>query len=262
MAVQRRRRVHTPLPAGALPTLPAEAVELDTTIGTLWFDAADVDMTPWVRTHGVWETDVMGLLAATLRPGGVFVDVGANVGFHTVLASQLVGPSGTVVAIEPNPWTQELLRANLWRHGSSAVVLPVAASDVPGTVYLEVDAEHRSGAHLGAAGIAVDARPLAELVPDAVVDLLKIDVEGSEPLVLRGAGALLERSPHLLAVVEFRDEPHIGGEDPAAVLAFYRSLGFELCLLHRDGRLRPANIEEVLAVARDLPVVNLALRRR
>lgn len=263
MAVKgRRRRVHTPLPEGARPTLPAGAVELDTTIGTLWFDDADQHMTPWVRTQGIWETEVMGLLSATLRPGGVFVDAGANIGFHTVLASQLVGHAGTVVAIEPNPWTLELLRANVWRHGSGAVILPVAASDSPGTVHLEVDTDHRSGAHFGRAGIAVDAAPLDQLVPDAVVDVLKIDVEGAEPLVVRGAQALLERSPRMLAVVEFRDEPHVGGEGPAEVLAFYESLGFELCLLRRDGELKPAGAEEVLTAARSLPIVNLVLRRR
>ena len=260
--LRRRQRVHTPLPAGAPPELPADAVGLDTVIGTLWFDGADEHLTPWVRSQGVWEADLMKLLARTLAPGGVFVDVGANVGFHTLLASQLVGPAGTVVAVEPAPWTLALLRANVWRHGSQAVVQPVAASDVAGTVRLELEAEHRSGAHLGDAGVAVDARPLDELVPDVAVDVLKVDVEGAEPLVLRGATAMLARSPALIAVVEFRDEPHLSGESPEQVLAFYESLGFELCLLRRNGRLVPAGPAAVLERARREPSFNLVLRRR
>jgi FkbM family methyltransferase len=269
-AVRRRRRVHTP--AVAPPGLPADAVELDTAIGTLWFDAADRHVTPWVRSQGVWEADVMKLLARVLRPGGVVVDVGANVGFHTVLAAQRVGPTGTVYAVEPTPWTLALLRANLARHGSAAVVHEVAASEAPGVVRLAVDASHRSGAQLaeegrageGLAGEGVEVRAatLDELVPAGAVDVLKVDVEGAEPLVLRGARELLERSPRLLAVVEFRDAPHGSGETAAEVLAFYESLGFELCLLRRNGELDPRNAADVLAHARGLESLNLVLRRR
>jgi FkbM family methyltransferase len=262
-AVRRRRRLHTPLPEGAQPALPAEAVELDTAIGTLWFDGADTQVTQWVRSQGVWEADVMKLLAGTLRQGDVFVDVGANVGFHTVLAAQLVGPTGKVFALEPAPWALELLRANLWRSGVDATVLPIAASDTAGRVRLALDAGHRSGAHLteSAEGAEVDAVPLDAALPGIVVDVLKVDVEGAEPLVLRGARALLERSPRLIAVVEFRDERHLSGERPAEVLAFYSSLGFEPCLLRRNGDLAPASVDAVLEHSRREPSFNLVLRR-
>jgi FkbM family methyltransferase len=160
--------------------------------------------------------------------------------------------------------TLELLRANLWRSGVDVTVLPVAASDASGTVRLALDAGHRSGAHLtkSAEGAEVDAVPLDEVLPDTVVDLLKVDVEGAEPLVLRGARALLERSPRLLAVVEFRDERHLSGESPAEVLAFYASLGFEPCLLRRNGDLAPASLDTVLEHSRREPSFNLVLRRR
>src|SRR5581483_6687480 len=127
-------------------------------------------------------------------------DVGANVGFHAVFAARL---GARVVAVEPVPWTLELLRANVWRHGADVEVV------------------------------------------DGAVDVLKVDVEGAEPLVLRGASAILARSPVLAAIVEFRDEPHVGGESPAEVLAFYESLGFELCLLRRNGELEPASAAAV-----------------
>ena len=260
--LRRRRRVRTPLPPGDAPALPSAAVELDTAIGTLWFDAEDARLTPWVRSQGVWEADVMKLLRATLGPGRVFVDVGANVGFHTVLAAQLVGRTGRVVAVEPAPWTLELLRANVWRSGTDVTVLPVAAADAPGTVRLALEQEHRSGARVAEAGtVEVEAARLDDLLGDLVVDVLKVDVEGAEPLVLRGGAALLARSPRLTAVVEFRDEPHLSGESPAEVLAFYASLGFELCLLRRNGALEPAGTADVLARARREPSFNLVLRR-
>ena len=58
------------------------------------------------------------------------------------------------------------------------------------------------------------------------------------------------RSPVLAAVVEFRNEPHVGGESPEDVLAFYDSLGFELCLLRRNGELDPSTPAEVMGNAR------------
>lgn len=266
LAVLRRRgRRHTPLPEGAPPDLPAEAVELDTSIGTLWFDGADTLLIQWVRSQGVWEADVMKLLGRTLRPGGVFVDVGANVGFHTVLAAQLVGETGRVFAVEPAPWTLQLLRANVWRSGVDVTVLPVAASTDRGTVRLALEPEHRSGAHLteSAEGVVeVEAVPLDELLPDVAADVIKVDVEGAEPLVLRGAARLIDRSPQLVVVVEFRNETHFSGESPADVLALYRSLGFELCLLRRNGDLTPASVEAVLEHSRREPSFNLVLRRR
>jgi len=256
-AFRRTRRRHTPLP-GAAPALPPDAVELDTAIGTLWFDGADEHLTPWIRSQGVWEADVMKLLARWLKPGSLFVDVGANVGFHAVFAARL---GARVVAVEPVPWTLELLRANVWRHGADVEVVEAAASDRSGAVRIAHDPEHRSGAAIGADGVEVRAAPLGELVRDGAVDVLKVDVEGAEPLVLRGASAILARSPVLAAIVEFRDEPHVGGESPAEVLAFYESLGFELCLLRRNGELEPASAAAVLARAREVPSLNLVLRR-
>ena len=251
-------RKHTPLPGGPAPALPDDAVELDTAIGTLWFDSADDHLTPWIRSQGVWEADVMKLLARFLRPGSLFVDVGANVGYHAVFAARL---GARVVAVEPVPWTLELLHANVWRHAADVEVVPAAASDAEGTVRIGLEAAHRSGAQIGAEGIEVRAAPLDEIVPEGEVDVLKIDVEGAEPLVLRGASAILERSPVLAAVVEFRDAPHVGGESPEDVLAFYESLGFELCLLRRNGELEPSTRAAVLERARGVPSLNLVLRR-
>ena len=183
-AFRRRLRKHTPLPGGPVPALPPEAEEHDTAIGTLWFDRDDAYMTPWIRDQGVWEADVMKLLARWLRPGSLYVDVGANVGYHALFAAKL---GARVVAIEPVPWTLELLRANVWRHGADVEIVEAAASDSEGTAHIALDPDHRSGAQMAAEGLVVPTFPLDVLVPEGAVDVLKIDVEGAEPMVLRGA---------------------------------------------------------------------------
>jgi len=257
-AFRRRLRKHTPLPGGPVPALPPEAEEHDTAIGTLWFDRDDAYMTPWIRDQGVWEADVMKLLARWLRPGSLYVDVGANVGYHALLAAKL---GARVVAVEPVPWTLELLRANVWRHGADVEIVEAAASDSEGTAHIALDPDHRSGAQMAAEGLVVPTFPLDVLVPEGAVDVLKIDVEGAEPMVLRGAVEILERSPVLAAIVEFRNEPHAGGESPEEVLEFYESLGFELSLLHRNGDFDAVSAAAVMRTASFVPTLNLVLRR-
>jgi FkbM family methyltransferase len=255
--LRRRRATRTPLPAGAPPPLPDGVVELDTLHGTFWFDAADEKLTPWIRRQATWEADVVRLLGRTLRPGDVVVDVGANVGLHAVHAAKLVGPTGRVYAVEPTAWTVRVLEANVWRHGcANVVVLPVAAGAAFGTARLSIPADGRSGAAVIVDGAGdVPVRPLDALVADEDVAVLKIDVEGAERDVLDGAAALLARSRRLLVIVEFRPT----ADDARHTLEWYRSLGFALCTVRRDGCAIPADVESLLQ--REDDVVNIVLRR-
>lgn len=259
----RARDTPTPLRQPGDPLVPIHAVSLRTRQGGFWFDAADQKLTPWIRTHATWEQDVGRLFAAVVRPGMTAVDVGANVGFHSATLSRLVGASGVVHAFEPMPDSLELLRANLWRHTCANVLVhPVAVVDAPGRVTLTPDPEGLSGSHLGAEGVVVDATTLDAALDGSRVHVMKIDVEGAEPLVLRGASAVIERSPGLIAIVEFRGSEHLDGSSPASVLELYESLGFGLHLLTADGRALPATQNDVLHQAQRAETVNIVLRKR
>jgi hypothetical protein len=80
-------------------------------------DTRDAAISPWIVLDGLWETQVTQWLQETLSPGQVFVDVGANVGYFTLLGGQLVGPGGRVVAVEAHPGLAELLRRNVIMNG-------------------------------------------------------------------------------------------------------------------------------------------------
>lgn len=152
---------------------------------------------------GVWEPDVSRVIERNLSPGDVFVDIGANIGYDTLLASSRVGPAGRVVSIEASPRTFALLQRNLAANPSSSNVRAVnaAVSDRPGTLDLYEINEGNIGAATtlasrgGTLMASVPALPLEGiLAPDelARLRLIKMDVEGAEPPILRH---LLEQLP-------------------------------------------------------------------
>jgi FkbM family methyltransferase len=150
----------------------------------------------YVYAFGVWEPNLTQWLTSTLRPGDVFIDVGANIGYFSILASRIVGPSGAVVAIEASPTTFELLTRNLARNNATNVrAVNVAASDAPGTLRLfEGPAWNRGLANTvmsrgGTATVEVSAMPLPSILSESELGrarVIKVDVEGGEPAVMRG----------------------------------------------------------------------------
>lgn len=162
---------------------------------------------------GCAATQEIAFLRGVLRPGMNFVDVGANWGLFTLVASHLVGESGRVVALEPDPRMLAKLRANVQRNGLSQVrVLEVAAADVDSNLILA--AYDHGGENWGISRLVENAptgqttfkvvsRRLDALVDEAelqATDLLKIDVEGAEDLVLAGmrAGLVTHRYRRIL----------------------------------------------------------------
>jgi FkbM family methyltransferase len=181
---------------------------------TLQVDAADI-VGRYISCFGVWEPNLTSWIEERLAPGDVFVDVGANVGYFTLLASSLVGDGGRVIALEPLPATNELLRGNLALNRAANVrVESVAAWDARGETIA-------FGARSGVTGtatldpawaerwtlestITVPTAPLSELVDDDEIGriaLIKIDVEGAELRVIAGIEPLLPQLRDDAAVI-------------------------------------------------------------
>lgn len=154
-------------------------------------------------------------------PGDWAVDLGANVGNYTARLSELVGPSGRVVAIEPVPETFELLASNLARFPlRNVTLLNLAASDRVGLAGMSVPTldtglENRYMAHLTETGgsLNVLSLPVDCLDLPIRVRLVKIDVEGHELSALRGMRALLVRD-HPVLIIEGRSEEVAGFLEP------------------------------------------------
>ena len=176
----------------------------------------EVDPTDFVqRTIYVsreWEPETAAAICANLRAGDTFVDVGANVGYFSLLASAIVGPIGTVLAFEPNPVTFQSLAHNIELNRCTNVkAIPVGLANEVGVARFYTDRSGNSGAASLAAGpyrdletteIRLDTldRVLSALLPPPT--MIKIDIEGAEVLALRGAlGILREYKPVILCEV-------------------------------------------------------------
>jgi FkbM family methyltransferase len=154
--------------------------------------------------QGFTEPDIEDFLVRFLKPGMTFVDVGAHVGKYTLLGAAAVGPGGTVIAFEPNVEARRLLGMNIHVNGFDNVrVLELAAADAPGPRDFEVCAESTVSSLAGSEGpfprrsssriVRVESTTLDAAMAHSggKADLIKVDVEGAELPVLRGAGSLL-----------------------------------------------------------------------
>lgn len=192
---------------------------------------------------GVFDPCVTEALHRLIEPGETVADVGANIGYITSLAAARVGPNGRVVAFEPHPRAYELLERNAarWREGGGigeVELLRLALSDAAGEgTLLSPSFEANTG--LGSLqGDQLDAPdsdaievPLARLDEVAgadAIDVMKIDVEGHEADVLRGAGGLLTSG----SVRDIVFEDH--GDYPSVVTAIVEEAGYALLSLDND----------------------------
>lgn len=206
--------------------------------GTFWVDPASYQGL-CVLDHGEYEPGMISVLRAQLQPGDTFVDLGANEGYFSVIASAIVGPAGRVLAIEPQGRLQPVLRENFRLNTCANVTLAqVAVSDHAGEATLHLTAgvnNSASGLHRATRyGLPTETVPTARLA--TVLDqhgvthcrLLKMDVESWEYEAIFGSEDLF-RSGRIrsLAVEIHPDILAARGLDPARISAFLASCGYQ-----------------------------------
>jgi FkbM family methyltransferase len=230
--------------------------------GMLLLDTRDSVLGPALMLYGLWEIDVTNWFHDILRPGQVFVDVGANVGYYTLLASRLVGDGGHIFAIEAHPRMAELLSRNVIINGRHNVsTWQRAAWSQSETLKFHARRHFASNSSAGSLGdrdlellhddeevLEVQAVQLDEILADAPrVDLIKIDVEGSEVQVVTGLAETLASNPEVTVMFEWSPgQLEMVGNSPATLLEIMRDQGFSFRLMEQG--LAPISDTELLKI--------------
>jgi FkbM family methyltransferase len=203
-----------------------------------------------------YEPELVWVMFRTLCEGNIALDVGANIGFFTLLMSRLVGETGKVLACEPGVNNLGSLQAHLKTNGAANVSVeerPIWCNDEPVTFYLNAD--NRSSNALYDPGnwpyneksranpqpVTLDGVTIDTAVRDVDgrnIKLIKIDTEGAEQKVLEGASNLLAmfHPPYILAELN----PHglrQSGCDTESLRAYMRTYEYEMFIIHRDDKL-------------------------
>jgi len=220
-----------------------------------FIDGSDQIMTPQIIAYRQWEPELSSYFLSALKPGDTFVDVGANFGYFAVLAAHAVGTAGRVIAVEPNPALCRLARKNAVINWSIAPIelLENAAYSENCVLRLYVPRGLVANGSLAQRGdcdaYVVEAKRLDDMIsPGTVIDTMKLDVEGYELDVLKGATRVLKESPNVRLILEWSLVQMQGLHDPRDVLAYCESLGL---FPHRVPFLEPSNPEEWRALRMD-----------
>lgn len=190
----------------------------------LRFYPSSVSAMMWCNPR-LYEKDEV-VLRGLLRRGDVFVDVGANVGVLSLVASKFVGDSGRVFSIEPHPRTVRYLEGNVELNAARNItVVHAAVGDREGAAEissLRSDDQNR----IGETGVSVPLRTLDSILPEMRIRLLKIDTEGFELFVLRGAERVL-RATDAIYIESWESHFTRYGYSTSDLLAYLAARGFE-----------------------------------
>jgi FkbM family methyltransferase len=213
----------------------------------------------WIYKRGSYEAELTDYIAhhVEFADGDVFLDIGANIGWYSLVLARTARARISILAFEPDPLNFELLSENVRLNGCDAVrPIRKAVSDAEGTQALYRYANKNLGRHsllpindqdtVEVQTIALDAFLAREGIDLRRVAFMKVDVEGYEFPVLNGARKLLEAVP--LVLCEYSpDYMRRGGMEPQALIALFREKGF---LPHelRNGELRPLSVAQLATV--------------
>ena len=223
----------------------------------MFVDTDDVNFSSHLLLDGFWEMWITEALVRYVGRGMRVIDIGANLGFYTLLMADLVGPSGHVHAFEPTPRIVSRLNKSLQVNGFANWVKVHAApvtDRADALVDLIVPASDPSHAAIGPVGsrqagpgdqlftlrtVTVDAT-----IGDARIDFIKVDAEGAEFMIWRGMRGLIARNQPLVIFLEFAAVRY---PDPAGFLKEIHLAGFSLGWAAYTGQVEKLTADEILA---------------
>lgn len=229
----------------------------------MYLDTRDVALAPHILSDGYWEMAHTEAMASLVKEGMTAVDLGANLGYFTVLMSERVGAGGKVHAFEPNPHIAALLRDTIEINGFAArtSVHQVALSNSAGEIEFYIDKTRPMNATLihkdNHDVVKVPSKRFDDLPELAEADFIKIDVEGAEERVWAGMATRLANPKPLTIILEFTPDRY---PDAGAFVDQFTAQGFDLaCIDDKKGIIstskdhifaKPGNMDQLLVLRR------------
>ncbi len=208
-----------------------------------------------IYERGVYEQGTVAVLQDFLGQNKTFVDVGANIGFLSLLGASEVGKQGRVYAFEPFPNTYEILRANkAINHFEQIEIFPVALGAEVGTAMIYPEQDNRGGAsilnHHSDKGVQIEVKKLDDFAFDRPIDVIKIDVEGFEFDVLKGALSTIKKDqPKLIIEYSIDRENTVESNE---IYHWLKGLGYYKIYKLAHGKERKSALIEIKSEA-ELP---------
>lgn len=226
----------------------------------LYVDTRDLSLTPHLILDGYWESWISNFFLNIVKPGMRVVDVGANVGYYSLLAASQIGTDGFVYSFEANPQIYSLLRRNLEINGfsSTSKCINKAVTNLVGTVDFKVLKEYFGSSYINhlprqeeleyeSEIIEIKSTSLdSELGSNKLVDLLKIDAEGAEPLIIEGAADLLKTNQNIKIILEFDLNNFKDNDKAYQYLKLLQDFGFKLHSITEDSQIKPIQNHEII----------------
>ncbi len=242
----------------------------------MYVDTRDLVSGPHLILDGYWEGRVSEELANHLKDGATVIEVGANMGYYTLLAASKVGPTGKVISFEANPDLCALVHKSIEINGFSdyCEVINKAATDKAGTVSFQ-----RWKEHTGLSSIAFYNQEYVRQNYDSVdeisvetvsldsfleergvlhVDVIKIDAEGCEPLIFKGLKNTFERNEELAVIFELNPMSRTMGLDLTEMVDGFLKDGFSLDRIDAVGLTPIESAEETV----EWRVCDVLMRKR
>lgn len=223
-----------------------------------------------IRREGAYSRNDVEMMGRILKSGDVFVDAGANIGWHTVIGAKIVGPTGRVLAFEPEPRNAALLRKNVAHNALTNVeVIEEALTEKPGVMKLHL-AEGNWGDHI--LGLETESRRSTVDVTCTTIDdslakrgidasrlrLIKFDIQGSEVDALKGMKQTLSR--HRMPIILEYSPKHLRavGRSFFDVFSFIDRYGYKPSMIDDEKHkpspqiLHPLDVGQLLQLTQQL----------
>jgi FkbM family methyltransferase len=215
-----------------------ESGEIYISVGRMKF-VIDVNDTVGVGgslLEGEFEPVQTALISRNLKPGMTFIDIGANIGYYTVIASKRVGKSGRVYCFEPDPQNYRMLVKNISENKLSNVCpQSTALSDSTGTATLHTDSKNFGAHSLNKSNIwdeksevTVSTMKLDDFVGADKIDMIKLDVQGAESKVIAGSIRTLMTQRPILVLELWPYGIQKMGDDPVKLVRDLEEIGYHI----------------------------------